>query len=542
MESLRYKQHLINGICPDSDMDRGAPFLELLQNLRCDRFGAKPFDTLTQPWSDSYLNGLNTKLYPYPQYFQLKTVGLLCFEDEIYTVNYSAGTATLLSVKDFSDLTTAFDITGTGPWHLIDLYGTWMLFNGTSTIMQIGVGGPVYGTNEVTIKTGCDYRETRAFFGGFNPSNCYALADWATYLAGYDDNIPDDVRDMLDGLAGGLGRNSVWWSSWYGSDLLWLFSLTYMKFKNLTGSTNNGYSEADPFWRHLRKMGQSGNRVMPWQGDVVRIQELGEGVMVYGKTDSSVRPGGACGLVPVDAGSASTFGIKRTAWPTGMGIATRSAAGGDAFMHVAVSEEGELWTISADFVAERAGGYGYRDVFSDYVNGSDEIVVSLDTSRRDFYISDGTQCHVLTPTGLCKAPWMPTTLYFHNGDRTCIYFDDISAPNEVLVKPKNANISPDGKIRTVTYLKHTGKNNASHPVQFALEYRVNNQVDFTTTAYVTAEADGEAWFNIPCTEFRWILKVDNKTYVTVEDVEVGIGEGTARGTSWPASSVSAATE
>lgn len=542
MEPISFRQHILNGIRPDSMPGRNAPFMAQMTNIRCDRFGGRPFDAITQPWSDAYLNGLNTKLWPHPQYFQFKTHGILAFADEVYEVNYNAGTATLLNIKDFSDLATPFGITGTAPWHAIDLYGTWMLFNGTTTLMRIGVSGQVYGTNDVTIKTGCEYRETRAFWGGFDASNCFALADWQTYLAGYDNNAGTDTQDAVADLAGSLGRNSVWWSSWYGADLLWLFSLTYMKYKNLAGTETAGYSESDPFWRHLKRMGQSGSRVMPWQGDIAKVLELGDGVAVYGSTSSDALPGGCAGLTPIDGGIANTFGLRRLAgWPTGLGVFSRSAVGGDPYGHVAISEEGELWRIEPDFTATRTERAGYKEIFSEYIDRDDNIVISLDPARRDFYIADGQECHVLTPNGLCQAPWRPTTVYFHNGERVGVY-TDYSDPNTVTMVSQVHTISGDGVARVVERLKHIGKNNASNPVQFALDYRVNEQVEFTRTSFVTADADGEAAFMIPCIEFRWVLKCASKSAVTVDDVQAIIGNGTARLSGWPASSTSPATE
>jgi hypothetical protein len=536
MPPISYKGHLVAGIRVDSEATRNDPSMVVYDNLRCDRFGAKPFPPLTQPWSDVTLGA--GKVYPSPQYFQTHTQGILAYDDAVYQVNYSDNTITQLSIKDFSDLSSAFTITGGGLWHFLDLYGTWMLFNGTSVVMRMGVSGTVYGTNDVTIKTGCTFRETRGFFGGFDPSNCYALADWPTYLADYTDTAPEGTADALEGLTGGLGRNSVWWSSWYGSDLLWLFSLTYMKLKSLTGQ-ETGYSESDPFWRHVKRLGQSGNRVMPWPGDVVQIRELGDGVMVYGQTSSAGLMGSVVGMVPVDSSPASTFGLKRTGWPSGMGIAGRSAAGGDEYMHVAVSEEGELFTIGADMVPERRTRSGYKEIFSEY--DMENITVSLDPSRRDYYITDGDNCHVLTPTGLCKAPWIPTTIYLHNGDRLAVFFDT-EDPDTVILKPQVYTVSEDGVARVVHTVKYIGKGKSTHPVQFALEYRTSQQVDYTATSFVDADVDGEVRFNIACIEYRWILKCADKDDVTVDDVVVLVTDGLSRGASWPSSSTNPATE
>lgn len=543
VEQISFRQHILNGIRVDDQVGRNAPFMVEMQNLRCDRFGAKQFDPLTQPWTDAYLDGLNTKAWPSPQYFQFKTHGILAFADEVYEVNYSANTVSLLTIKNFSNFSSTFTITPDGPWHVIDLYGTWMLFNGTTTLMRWGVDGQVYGTSAVTIKTGCDYRETRAFWAGFNPANCFALADWNSYLDDYLGTAPDGTETSLDGLQGALGRNSVWWSSWYGGDLLWLFSLTYMKFKNLTGSTDSGYSASDPYWIHLKRMQQSGNRVMPWAGDVAHIRELGDGVAVYGQAGEDAMPGGAAGLVPVDGGVAHTFGLRMIAgWPGSLGIAGRSAAGGDPFGHVAVSEEGELWRVEPDFTASRTERAGYREVFSRYIERGNDIVVSLDSSRRDFYIADGEECHVLTPSGLCEAPVAPTTIYMHTGEKIGVLFDDDLEADEALLVFQARTCAEDGKIRVVERLKHIGQNSASTPIQFAIDYRVSEKVDYTRTSFVTADEDGEAAFMIPCIDYRPVLKCSQRINITVDDVIAQIGEGTARLASWPASSSSASTE
>lgn len=230
--NIQFDEALRTGLKTDSRAPRGAVALDQCDYLRPTEFGLKDFLPITVPITDGDLTpGGETWTYPFPQLFRGSAITLLCFADAIYEVDESTWTGVELSLydaADFGDYTPgAGSITSGGPWHFIDYHTTWILFNGVTTIWKTGHYSLPIATSDVTITTGCDLKG-RVFYGGFDPTDFYALADWPTYWKALLAEAPQEVRLKYVQMAAGAGTNWAWWSTIGGGDMLWLVSRDLM--------------------------------------------------------------------------------------------------------------------------------------------------------------------------------------------------------------------------------------------------------------------------------------------------------------------------
>ena len=216
------------GIKTDARIPRGAVALEQCDYLRATEFGLKDFLPIAVELTDGDLTpGSETWTYPYPQLFRGASITLLCFSDAVYEVDESTWTATEISLYDAADFGDyapgSGSITAGGPWHFVDYHTNWILFNGATTIWKTSFYDLPIATDAVTITTGCDLKN-RAFYGGFDPSNFYALADWPTYWQTLLTDVPPELEQKYQTMAAGAGSNWAWWGTIGGGDLLWLIS------------------------------------------------------------------------------------------------------------------------------------------------------------------------------------------------------------------------------------------------------------------------------------------------------------------------------
>lgn len=221
------------GLRKESFESVNAQSLYECQNLRPTPFGLRPHVTLNQPFTDAYITTTlsETKAWPYPQIFIGRGVSLLCYDDAIYTLTETGTTwtATPITTYDFTlwESTKAIPTSG-GPWHFMDFFGTWMLFKNGATVFKTAYSTKTFVQTSVTIRTGLNFFDGRAMYGGFNGSDVYSMADWRTLLATYQGYGSDVIESYLTALSAGPTNNWVWWSTIGTGDLMWPFSLDIM--------------------------------------------------------------------------------------------------------------------------------------------------------------------------------------------------------------------------------------------------------------------------------------------------------------------------
>lgn len=510
------REMLVNGMRPESWTARDRPYLINCRNLRPTPDGLKSFIPITPPVSDSYITGTlsETKSWPFPQYFEGKAVALLCFSDAIYTVNVSAGTATLIDTKDPDDDTSA-SITSGGAWHFADLYSSWMLFNGSCVIWKTGRSANVYVSSDVTMKTGCAHKSGRLLTGGFDPDDFYSRCDWPTFWAA---QAQEDLPDGFSSLAlTGMDTNWVRWSSFMAPDMLDLLD---------TDDLEDEDRAIKLLWRN-----EAGGIPMPWSGTVQGLTEFGNGVVCYGT-------GGVAFLDPVGkiyaprqfAGLGMNIGIEahstvRTRW-----------AGNSAAQYF-VDQTDELWRLTPDLRAEHLG-------FREYITAlSTPPLLAYDGANDELYMGDGTTTFLLSRGRLCRAPWMPTTVFMTGRyNARGIYFNS-SDPTTVQVE-SGTFTTESGTVETLSRVWLKGLNtSASTKWTLKIKSRVRGYDDWTTSAEISEDSRNVWTCAIPVLEWRFVLESTTRTAITLEDVQASFGfETPSFATKLAAATPGAATE
>ena len=148
------------------------------------------------------------------------------------------------------------------------------------------------------------------------------------------------------------------------------------------------------FYPGLRN--EAGYAPMSWNGQVLRVLELGDMVVVYGENGVSL-------LKPAK----QYMGIKELDLP---GIPTAGAVGGSNRAHLFVDYSGELWLLGSDGKPKNLG-------YSEYITQLDasEIVVSYNRQQNEFYISDGALTFILGNNGLCQSHQLVSSIAYDRG-------------------------------------------------------------------------------------------------------------------------------
>jgi len=299
---------------------------------------------------------------------------------------------------------------GVNGWHFMDFWDVWALFNTESTVFVLkrsALGGSDVAQiqSEVTIKTGCAHRG-RAIMGGFDATNFWK-SEWVTFWNSWITSMGLSLPTISET---GPGGNFVMWSTIGGGDAFSvLFPATAQE--GLLGSPSTDgslgdsipgaagsqtaitdpyatgeevHSASKPLIFDLFERGEWGLMPMPWQGAVLHVRPLAEGVMVYGED-------GIAALFLASADGVSTYGLKELGIRTG--IKSRDAVGGDEKTHAYVDAKGALWLVDGNLEPMRLG---YQNIFNDLSN----LIVSHDPLENEFYISDGSTCFILTKDGL----------------------------------------------------------------------------------------------------------------------------------------------
>ena len=518
---ITFDEALRRGIRPDERTSRNAQALKTCTNLRATQFGLKDFVDVTQPITDTYLvDTLSiTKTWPFPQLFRGNGITLLCDEDTIYEVTETGSgtwTAAEITTYNFSATPPTWPsvkvITAGGPWHFVDFYSSWMLFNGSCVVFKTGFSTKVFVQDSVTINTGCAFKEGRAIYGGFDSTDFFN-ADWQAFFAANDTNAPDDVLAAMN-YAAGADNNWVWWSTIGGGDLYWLFSHDLMVYKSFdTSSPDSGYDADNPYIFDLWRQNQMGARPMPWQGDVYKVLDMAEAVIVYGED-------GVAALLP-HSDPVATMGLQQIKnMGAGVGCASRGAAGGGLQGHMFVDSYGELWLINPDLTAERLG---HKEIFSNMLGN--DIVVSYDPSLREFYIADGTECYVRSEVGLTKGPQMPTNVSFAQGASMGIILDP--AETDVVTLSTNPFDGGVRGVKEITEVRLATTDTDTTGWTVAIDYRFNKggldgAGSWEQSATVTCDDRGVARVKVSGIEFRVVLTNPDRTKCDLERFEIEV--------------------
>lgn len=216
------------GLVSDDRRPRNTPGLAICRNLRVTDNGLETLETL------DVFAAIDT--WPNPKLFHGRGETLLVKKATLDIIDTSVGPWTVDVNVDiqpgfhFDYSTQAFPVPAPGitnqadeSWHFVDFWGTWMLLNTVTTISKTGHFPDPVESNEVTILTGCNFKDGRSILGGFDPTN-YWSDIWRAFLNRLTSlapgvTLPPEVAALVD-LDAGPGSSWVWFSSIGGDDFL----------------------------------------------------------------------------------------------------------------------------------------------------------------------------------------------------------------------------------------------------------------------------------------------------------------------------------
>lgn len=229
---------------------------------------------------------------------------------------------------------------------------------------------------------------------------------------------------------------------------------------------------------------EAGGRPMPWDGDVLRVRQLGANVMVYGENGIAL-------LKPVSEPT-PTFGLKRMAL---YGIMSRGAVGGNQDKQLFVDEIGNLRKATAEGIQY----LGYREFFS-AMSGND-MVIEYNPIEDEFYISDGVVSYCYTDKGLTEMREAVSGGAIFDGIFAGITQTFGKDYRTVVTNPFDFGIRG---LKTITYAWLDSDSNLT--TQVAIDWRMSGGGSFNRTSFRTPSPEGFVEWPVEGTEFRLALR------------------------------------
>jgi len=142
---------------------------------------------------------------------------------------------------------------------------------------------------------------------------------------------------------------------------------------------------------------EAGYRRCPYGGIVYNVRTLGDFVVGYSSKGVV--------LMAVVSDPATTFGFKGI---SPVGLINQGAVNGDSDRHIYVGEDYVLREVTKDGVKD----LGYQFYLSQLTAA--DIIVSYDSAKKDFYISDGVKTFLLSPNGMTEVLQHPSAVWKSN--------------------------------------------------------------------------------------------------------------------------------
>jgi hypothetical protein len=376
---LEIKEALSRGLRPDENIDRNTDFLLDASGYRPTPFGASMFEGVTQPY-------MTQVAHPFPQLFVGDKYRILADAEEVGTFDavWSYTADVLRDIAAYVSpgimLSVPGDIPlGGGPWQFANYGDNYFLFNGETIAFRYNEATTtnVFTSSSVLAKTGCIFRG-RLFLGGLSS---LVSSTFNTQVDTFRTESPSETYSFDD--------NFIWWSSVGLEDAYWWFfpwTMTKDKYIDILNRQESGFMR------------------MPWQGSVIAMMPLGNGIVVYGEEGISYVEQ----LYSEDTGTA----MKHTLL-SATGIASRGAVGGDELFHLYIDREGTFWSLDSRLQPERLG---YKEFGSDLIQRP--VTISYDQVDREFYISNNLKAYIRTDSGFARIPQLITS---------CVFVDDFKA-------------------------------------------------------------------------------------------------------------------
>ncbi len=340
---------------------------------------------------------------------------------------------------------------------------------------------------------------------GVTTGDVWDIADFGGYLLAANGNVMVK-RDPATGT----------WSSFASAtDIPRVLTICNFKGQAIGGNVKTDWYDCDTgsvVWSEIgsakftpTKLNTAGYRpILPFGGTILRVKRLGDLIMVYGSD-------GVAAMVPV-GDPAPTFGFKEI---LNIGIPCKGAIGGDEHVHAFVDTDGWLWKVKEGSMPERSG---YQEFFSPMLDN--DIMVSLDPSEQEFYISDGTANYLLTPYGLCKT-YQYVTSVFLDGDDTIGPFTSSGVTSfRVVTDTLDFGLRGFKSLGVVELGVDTGE--VDQDVDVALYHRSNKKNAFSQTSYIHTNPEGWTYPNITAHEFRLCVQADDYAGIKLDYINARV--------------------
>ena len=305
-----------------------------------------------------------------------------------------------------------------------------------------------------------------------------------TAYGGLTSNVASTDLDDID-------DSYVFWNSPGSDDFLWFF------FEWLMTDVRTGGSTQDLFQEAVSK-GLFGYQQVPWQDAVWVTKPLGNGFVAYGEHG-----------IAYFRQNGKTFEMQDIA---SFGVADRGAVGGNEKEHVFVTTKGQVYKLTADLQLTLLD---YEELIDDLL--VQQLTVSYNEQLREYYISNGTLCYILTETGLGQSSQLVTSVQMHRGLELGFFEDATDTEFRILSDTFDIGTRRMKTVRTF----HLVSNN---PTDFSgiIHYRNDSGAAFSNTGYVQALTNGKVLLSASGSEFRIGVKADVASGKRIEDIIVNI--------------------
>lgn len=220
-------------------------------------------------------------------------------------------------------------------------------------------------------------------------------------------------------------------------------------------------------------------------GEVYKIMKLGEFIVAYGS-----------GSITICKFHGTTLARVKT-YP--YGIASREAVGGNEDGHLFIDTAGNLRMINAELKMSKEM---YQEFFEQMLGN--EIVVSFNSIKNDFYISDGMLGYIKTIQGLSQTFQGVTGLEINAGVLLGFYTDLNDSSGYVTTDALDFGIRANKTVDVV----EVGAD-ASNDVYVAIDYKLTKSSGFETSDWVIVNNGGTVTIPVSGVEFRFRVKCDS---------------------------------
>ncbi len=237
-------------------------------------------------------------------------------------------------------------------------------------------------------------------------------------------------------------------------------------------------------------------------GEVYAVSPIGKVAVAYGSE-------GVCAMLPVSE-PVVTFGLQNL---KSVGCAGLGCVGFGKHRHIMIGEDSHLWNISEKLEMEDLDYFTYiRDL------DTDNVVITYDRLKDDFYISDGTRGFILSPVGLSYIDKMPTSVYNLSVENSMAVYGS-SGMDEAMLVTNPMDFGSRGK-KTIGGVD-LGIN-SREAVYVAADWRNRAQDIFVRSPWKRCSPAGYAMLNVTGVELRLCIRSESFVDFKIDYAKLGI--------------------